>query len=203
MRISPIERCHLGHALQPQRNGLSLIEIIVVAGIYSTMLVMATAWIHQTMKQSKRFRLEHREKLVLTQLGQHFREHVWTSTKANSTSPNSISMSDSRGMTLAYTFSDDRIEFTQKAESGELKSMEPFVLPAESDVTFELTDDDRVVIKIKTLTGAQTGTTEYSNRVYRTNLVAKPTLGRWLKFPDSTDSDRSVDPDSPQEESSE
>ena len=59
------------------RDGLSMIEVVVVASLTSMMLVMVTSWIHQTIKQSSRFRTEHREQLAVSRLDKHFRKHVW------------------------------------------------------------------------------------------------------------------------------
>lgn len=184
-------------------RGMSLIEIVVMLSISSAMLVMTTGWIHQTMKQSGRFRLEHQKQLALTQLSQHFRKQVWSSSVAEVAEPNSVSLTDSRGHRSDYTFSGHGIEFVQRDFSGEVVSMEPFDLPPETKVNFALGNHSDVILKVEEPVYAAVEASESRNPEWRTTLIIKPTVARWLAQSSSSKPNRPVKPTTEGEESPE
>lgn len=172
--------------LRRKRQGLSLIEVVVMASVTSAMLVMATGWIHQTMKQSSRFRIEHREQLAFAKLSQHFRKHVWQSETADTSDPNSISLTNQQGHSFKYSLKDQQLDFVHRNASGALQSMERFVLPAFSKATFGQNDDSAIMMKIESSIGVQTATAESRKPASRTSLVVESTLARWLQVSKST-----------------
>jgi type II secretory pathway component PulJ len=157
------------------RQGLSMIEVIVMASVTSMMLVMVTSWIHQTMKQSARFRTERREHLAVSQLGQHFRKHVWRSNAAELAGLKVVSLTTPTGDRFTYRHQDQQIHFVHKDVSGELQALDRFALPITSNVIFEQASESRVALTISTLDAAETS--DRNPRIYQ---VIKPTLGRWL-----------------------
>jgi len=167
-------------AVRRQRQGLSLIETVVMASVTSAMLVMATGWIHQTMKQSSRFRTEHREQLAVAKLSQHFRKHVWLSKTADTSEANSISLTNPDDEQFTYSLSDQHLDFAHRNASGKLQAIERFALPASSQTTFSKTGESMVMIKIENPTGVVSAANKTNTVAPRTSLVIKSTLARWL-----------------------
>lgn len=159
-------------AVTTDRQGLSLIEVMVMASVTSMMLVMVTSWIHQTIKQSARFRTERREQLAVSQLGQHFRNHVWLSNAAELADSKAVSLTTPSGDQFTYRYKDQQIHFISTDESGETQALDRFVLPITANVSFDQVSDSRVALRIETLDGA-----ERRPRLYQ---VIEPTLARWL-----------------------
>ncbi|MDA8563944.1 hypothetical protein N9L06_05775 [Mariniblastus sp.] len=189
------------HRAATNRHGSSLIEVIVMASVTSMMLVMVTAWIHQTMKQSARFRTERREQQAVSQLSQHFREHVWLSSNADLPNMNTVLLSNPQGAQFTYLFKDQQIYFAQLDASGITQALERFVLPVSSNVTFNLVNDSTLELKIETsIESKSSETAERDTRIYQ---IIKPTLARWLPKPTSPTSDSRNKSSSTDKESSE
>ena len=183
------------------RHGSSLIEVVVMASVTSMMLVMVTTWIHQTMKQSSKFRTERREQQAVSQLSQHFREHVWLSSNADLPNRNSVSLTNPQGTQSTYRFEDQQIHFVQLDAAGTTQAIDRFVLPASSNVTFNLVNDSSLELKIETsIESKSSETTERDTRIYQ---IIKPTLARWLPKPTSPTSDSRNKSSSTDKESSE
>ena len=191
------------HHSRSQRSGMSLVETVIMMGISSTMLIVATGWIHQTMKQSMRFRVEHRKQLALTQLSQHFRKQVWSSSDAKVSETNSVSLTDSQGNRSDYSVSDRGIEFVQRDSSGEVASMEPFVLPPETRVNFDTSEQSEVILKVEELVPEAADAKGSRTPEWRTTLMIKPTTSRWLKRSSSSTSEPLGKPANEGEESPE
>ena len=167
-----------------KRHGLSLIEVVVMASVSSMMLVMVTGWIHQTMKQSTRFRTEHREQLAVSRLSKHFRKHVWLSSAVDLSDPKSVSLTNLQGDQFTYKLEDQQIHFVHQNSSEATQAIERFVLPRLSNVTFEQTAGSRVALKLETSASAKpNGASEHTRRIH---LIVEPTLARWLPATEST-----------------
>ena len=182
------------------RHGISLIELVVMASVTSMMLVVTTTWIHQTMRQSTRFRREHREQLAVSQLSRHFRKHVWASSSAKILTPSSVTLTNPRGDLFTYRMEDQQIQFVHQNAAEDTQAMERFTLPSLSNVTFEETDRSVVVLKVETSLGVQTD--KNSERAPRIHQVVKATVARWLPADTSSAQDSSIQSRSEEQEPS-
>ena len=170
-------------SIHTMRRGLSLIELIVMAGVTSMMLVMVTSWIHQTMKQSTRFRMEHREQMAISRLSKHFRKHVWLSNAADLSDPESVSLTNGLGDQFTYRFEDQQIQFVHQNASEANVAVDRFIVPTSSNVRFGTPDDSSVQLKLETLkleTSAGEGTKGSPGSKSKIYLSIEPTLARWL-----------------------
>ena len=177
-------------SLKQRRHGVSLIELVVMASVTSMMLVVTTSWIHQTMKQSTRFKREHREQLSVSQLSRHFRKHVWASSSAKISDPNSVTLTNPLGDLFTYRMEDQQIQFVHQNAAEDTQAMERFALPSLSNVTFEKTDRSVVVLKVETSLGEKTDkTAEHAKRIHQ---VVEATVARWLPANTSSTQDSSI-----------
>jgi len=86
----------IGHAWNSRftksRRGTSLVEVIVTMTIASSLLLMATAWIHQSFSLSSKMRENGRHHDQLMRLSRQFRDDVHQADSVESTSETTLAL---------------------------------------------------------------------------------------------------------------
>ncbi len=165
-----------------------MIEAVVVASMSSAMLLLATGWIHQTMKQSTRFRSEHRRQQVLTQLSEDFRLSVWTSIDAQVINPDTVSLENSNGEQIVYKFNQRQLENSHYNSVGEITSIDTYRLPNAASVSFKLIEDSQVELRVTEAIDSHHMSKDNENKQRKNVLNISPTLGRWTPKADTSNS---------------
>jgi Tfp pilus assembly protein FimT len=167
-----------------KRNaGSTLIEIIVTMSVASTLMLLATAWIHQSFFLASKTRQRSRHHDSLVRLSRQFREDTHAAQSVKVIDEANVRMSAQSG-TIQYQFSSQGVMRTDVSNDDEtIRSRDAFRLSEGSGVTCTRVDD-WLTLKVKRPTGQRVSSTRRAipdGATSPTDLHVRARVGRWAE----------------------
>ena len=132
-----------------ERAGFTMLHMMVVISVLPLLLVVATTWVHESMKMSNRFKHRRETNVMLNHFSNQFQNdvHGCKSSSLNSES-NQVELTGHEGQQVIFQIEDGQINKTVTVD-GEVVGRESFRLSDEYFAEWDTeVESDRVALKV-------------------------------------------------------
>ena len=155
-----------------QRNGSTLIELVLSMSAGSSVMLLAISLVHQTMIVTERSRNRSDNSRTLDQLSQNFRRDVHLATELNFDGEGKLTLISADGSQITYVIQNHSV-VRQRKHTAEENEQERYQLAEDASALFQgIQEPDRATLTVR----GETGLPGISPRV---DLHVEATLGRW------------------------
>ena len=155
-----------------QRNGSTLIELVLSLSAGSAVMLLAISLVHQTMMLTERSRHRSDSSRTLDQLAQNFRRDVHLALELKVDGEGMLSLRGADGSQITYIVQNHSV-VRQRKRAAEDKQQESYRLAEDASATFQgIQDPDRATLTVQAEAGLQ-------ETMPRVDLHVEAMLGRW------------------------
>ena len=155
-----------------QRNGSTLIELVLSMSAGSAIMLLAISLVHQTMSLTEKSRHRSDNNRTLDQLAQHFRRDVHLAAEINVDANDTLSIKSTDGSQVTYQARNQTVVRERKYASLENEN-ERFVLADASSANFQwMPNPERASLIVRTDSGLY-------GVAPRVDLHVETLMGRW------------------------
>lgn len=155
-----------------QRNGSTLIELVLSMSAGSAVMLLAISLVHQTMMLTERSRHRSDSSRTLDQLAQNFRRDVHLATDLKIDEEGTLALNGADDSKITYVVQNNSVIRLRKLTSDE-SEQERFQLAEDASAIFQVIQvPDRATLTVRGETGLQ-------ETMQRVDLHVEAVLGRW------------------------
>ncbi len=155
-----------------QRNGSTLIELVLSMSAGSAVMLLAISLVHQTMMLTERSRHRSDSSRTLDQLAQNFRRDVHLATDLKIDTEGTLALNGADDSQITYVVQNNSVIRLRKHTSDE-NEQERYPLAEDASLIFQVIQEpDRATLTVRGETGLQ-------ETMQRVDLHVEAVLGRW------------------------
>lgn len=155
-----------------QRNGSTLIELVLSMSAGSAVMLLAISLVHQTMMLTERSRHRSDSSRTLDQLAQNFRRDVHMAIELKIDVEGMLSVRSADGSQITYVVQNHSV-VRQRKHTAEENEQERYQLAEDATATFlRIQEPDRATLTVRGETGLQ-------GILPRVDLHVEAMTGRW------------------------
>ena len=155
-----------------QRDGSTLIELVLSMSAGSAVMLLAISLLHQTMMLTERSRHWSDSSRTLDQLAQNFRRDVHLATELNVDADGKLTVRSADGSQITYAVQNHSV-VRQRKHASDQNEQQRYQLAEDASATFQrIQEPDRATLSVRGETGLQ-------ETVLRIDLHVEAVLGRW------------------------